>query len=86
MFGTDDATKAASEVLMPHLLPIASALDPENTGGAMLLGVEGVCVISHGSSTSVATLNAIRVAHELARGGLVDHLAEAVSAGPAGQA
>ena len=41
----------------------------------MLLGVAGVCVISHGSSTRTAMLNAIRVAHELAKRGLVDHLA-----------
>ena len=30
-------------------------LDPENTGGAMLLGVNGVCVISHGSSSAWAS-------------------------------
>jgi len=81
VFGTDGATWAASEVLLPHLLPIAAEFDPENTGGAMLLGVEGVCVISHGSSSSVAVVNAIRVAYDLARGGLVDHVAAAV-AGP----
>ena len=27
-------------------------LDPDNTGGAMLLGVDGVCIISHGSSSA----------------------------------
>jgi glycerol-3-phosphate acyltransferase PlsX len=79
VFGTDDATKAAAEVLLPHLLPIAAEFDPENTGGAMLLGVDGVCVISHGSSSSTAMVNAIRVAHDLAKGGLVDHLAAAVA-------
>jgi len=81
VFGTDEATRAASEVLLPHLLPIAAEFDPESTGGAMLLGVDGVCVISHGSSSALAMLNAIKVAHDLARGGLVDHLAAAV-AGP----
>ncbi len=81
VFGTDDATRSASEALLPHLLPIAAELDPENTGGAMLLGVDGVCVISHGSSTPTAMVNAVRVAHDLARGGLVDHLAAAVRPG-----
>ena len=81
VFGTDTETKAASEVLLPHLLPIAAEFDPENTGGAMLLGVDGVCVISHGSSSATAIVNAIRVAHELAKGGLVDHLAAAVTPG-----
>jgi glycerol-3-phosphate acyltransferase PlsX len=79
VFGTDAGTKAASEVLLPHLLPIAAEFDPENTGGAMLLGVDGVCVISHGSSSATAVVNAIRVAHDLAKGGLVDHLAAAVA-------
>ena len=61
----DEQTKAAGEVLMPHLLEAAAELDPENTGGAMLLGVDGVCVISHGSSSAVAVANALRVAHDL---------------------
>ena len=78
VFGTDASTLAASEALLPHLVPIAAELDPENTGGAMLLGVDGVCVISHGSSSATAMHNAVRVAHELAEAGLVARLAEAV--------
>ncbi|HLW45890.1 MAG TPA: phosphate acyltransferase PlsX [Acidimicrobiales bacterium] len=78
VFSTDDQTQAASEVLLPHLLPIAIQLDPENTGGAMLLGVDGICVISHGSSSANAMHNAIRVAHELAGHDLPTLLAEAV--------
>jgi phosphate acyltransferase len=78
VFGTDEATKAAAAVLFPHLAPIVAVLDPDNTGGAMLLGVDGVCVISHGSSSATAILNALRAAHELAGGGLVEHLARAV--------
>jgi len=79
VFGTNDDTKAASDVLLPYLLPIAAEFDPEGTGGAMLLGVDGVCVISHGSSSATAMVNAIQVAHDLAKGGLVDHLAAAVA-------
>jgi fatty acid/phospholipid biosynthesis enzyme len=41
--------------------------------------VDGVCVISHGSSTRVAVLNAVRVAHDLAEKGLVAHLGKAVA-------
>ena len=68
----------AAGVLFPHLVPLASKLDPETTGGAMLLGVDGVCVISHGSSTSVAMVNAITVAHDVAVNGLVDAIAASV--------
>ncbi len=80
VFETDEGTKAAAEVLLPHLLPIAAEFDPEGTGGAMLLGVDGVCVISHGSSSRAAMHNAVRVAHDLAEGGLVQKVAAAVAA------
>jgi glycerol-3-phosphate acyltransferase PlsX len=78
VFGTDDDTRAAAEVLLPHLLPVAARFEPENTGGAMLLGTDGVCVISHGSSNATAIMNAVLVAHECATRGLVDQVAAAV--------
>jgi len=80
IFGTNEATREASHALLPMLGPIAGQLDPENTGGAMLLGVDGVCVISHGSSSATAIMNAVRVAHDLAEVKLVDSLAEAIGA------
>ena len=51
IFSRPDVAEAADRPL-PHLLPLAAAFDPDNTGGAMLLGVDGVCVISHGSSSA----------------------------------
>jgi len=69
----------AAEAVIPALLPLAQELEPEATGGAMLLGVDGVCVISHGSSSAVAIVNAITVAHDLAVGGLVEAVAEAIA-------
>ena len=44
----------------------------------MLLGTDGVCVISHGSSNATAILNAVLVAYECATRGLADHVAAAV--------
>ena len=41
-------------------LPLYDSLDPENTGGAMLLGLDGVCIISHGSSSATAIVNAVQ--------------------------
>ena len=81
VFGTDDATREAAGVLLPHLLPLAAQFEPENTGGAMLLGTAGVCVISHGSSSATAMMNAVLVGHECASGGLVDHVASAIRPG-----
>jgi glycerol-3-phosphate acyltransferase PlsX len=69
----------AAEALIPEITPLVEELEPEGTGGAMLLGVNGVCVISHGSSSSKAMVNAITVAHDLAVGGLVAAVADAVS-------
>jgi phosphate acyltransferase len=39
-------------------------LDPEMYGGAPLLGVRGVCIITHGASSSKAIYHAVRVACE----------------------
>ena len=42
-------------------------LDHTEYGGAPLLGVKGVCIITHGSSNANAIKNAVRVAAELSR-------------------
>ncbi|MEY2423644.1 MAG: phosphate acyltransferase [Acidimicrobiaceae bacterium] len=68
VFAASDEAKAAAEVLMPGLLPLYAQLDPDSYGGAMLLGVDGVCIISHGSSSATAIVNAVRVAADM-----VDH-------------
>lgn len=78
-FGSTEETRAAADVLMPELLPLYGTLDPENTGGAMLLGVDGVCIISHGSSGPTAVVNAVRVARDMVAGDVVGHLATAVA-------
>jgi glycerol-3-phosphate acyltransferase PlsX len=77
-FDASEETREASAVLWPALLPLYAQLDPENTGGAMLLGVDGVCIISHGSSSAVAMVNAIRVARDMVAAEVVEHLRAAV--------
>jgi glycerol-3-phosphate acyltransferase PlsX len=57
-----------------RLLAAAADIGPDETGGAMLLGVDGVCVISHGSSGERAIVNAVAVAATCARAGVVDRL------------
>lgn len=49
-------------------------LDPEMTGGAPLLGVNGVCIIAHGSSSKHAIYHAIRVASEAVASHLNDDI------------
>jgi glycerol-3-phosphate acyltransferase PlsX len=38
--------------------------DPDEYGGAVLLGINGICVKAHGASSPKAVKNAIRVATE----------------------
>jgi len=70
LVATDEAREAA-KVLLPALTPLATELEPDTHGGAMLLGVGGVCVISHGSSSARAIVNAIRVARDAVEADLV---------------
>ncbi len=77
-FDSSDEARAAAAVLWPSLLPLYDSLDPENTGGAMLLGVDGVCIISHGSSSDRAMVNAIRVAADMVTADVVGHIGATV--------
>ena len=80
-FAAKPEYKVHSDALLPALLELYALLDPETYGGAMLLGTDGVCIISHGSSSARAMVNAIRVGHDMAAAGLVDHLRAAVATG-----
>ncbi len=71
---TNDETRAAGKVLFEYLMPVAAEMTPENQGGAMLLGLNGICVISHGSSNATAIKNALRVASEMDAAGVVEKL------------
>lgn len=74
----NDETRAAGQKLLAQLGPIATTLNPDTQGGAMLLGLEGICVISHGSSNATATMNAIKVGHDMAASGVVDAMRRAI--------
>lgn len=60
---------------------IKSRLDPENTGGAPLLGLNGVVMKAHGSATDRAIFNAIRLganaAHQNINQIIIDEVADA---------
>jgi glycerol-3-phosphate acyltransferase PlsX len=78
-FDTDEATRAAGAVVLPPLLDLAGELDPDTYGGAVLLGTRGVCVISHGSSSARAVVNAVRVASNAVDADLVGLLGAALT-------
>jgi glycerol-3-phosphate acyltransferase PlsX len=71
--------KEAAKALLPALMPMYSAYDPDEVGGAILLGVDGVCIISHGSSSAKAMLNGIKVAADMVQCNMVEALRQAIS-------
>jgi len=77
----DAEIKEAAKAVLPALTPLANELDPDTYGGAVLLGVEGVCVISHGSSGARAILNAVKVAHHAAADKLVGRIEAVIASG-----
>jgi len=87
LFGAfaDPAYKEHADALMPALLPMYATFDPDNTGGAILLGIDGVCIISHGSSSARAMVNGIKVAQEMVETGMVDALRDAIAATTGGK-
>ncbi len=76
VFGVLDEPEWASvsDALKLRMLEAAAPLLPDNTGGALLLGVNGVCVISHGASSATAIVNAVRVARDCVDAGVIDRL------------
>ena len=71
--------KAAPTSCFPACCPLYQTLDPDTYGGAILLGVDGVCIISHGSSSARAIVNALQVAKDMVEAGIVAELREAVA-------
>src|SRR5262249_776214 len=69
--------------LAPALRRIRRRTDYATIGGAPLLGVNGVCIISHGRSTPLAMANAIRAPREAVSHDIVAKIgARAAGAGP----
>jgi len=55
-------------------LELKAVSDPAEYGGAPLLGLNGVCIIGHGSSSPFAVRNAIRVACEFIHHQVNEHI------------
>jgi glycerol-3-phosphate acyltransferase PlsX len=79
VFGVLDEPEFASmaDALKLRMLEAAAPLLPDSTGGALLLGINGVCIISHGASSATAIVNAVRVARDCVEANVIDRLTEA---------
>ncbi len=53
------------------------------TGGALLLGIDGVCLIAHGSSNGTAIRNALQTATRFAQKNINQSIVQALSQSPA---
>ena len=74
--------KVGGLLLAPAVRALRRRLDPETYGGAYLLGLTGVSVIAHGSSSRVAIANACRYAAAGVSHGVADHVAARVARRP----
>lgn len=70
--------KFGALLLKPTLKKLAKKLDASEYGGAPLLGVNGVCIISHGSSNAKAICAAIGVANDYVNGKVLEHIRESL--------
>jgi len=78
--------KLGGLLIRPAARGLRKRLDPETYGGAYLLGLRGLVVIAHGSSSRTAIANAITLGAQGAAGNVVARLAarleEEVAAAP----
>ena len=77
--GSDTRSKVGGLLLRPALKQLWRKMDYTEYGGAPLLGIKGVCIISHGSSNEKAVKNAIRVACESVTSEIVGAITQRIS-------
>jgi glycerol-3-phosphate acyltransferase PlsX len=68
-------------LIRPAARRLRTRLDPDTYGGAYLLGLRGLVVIAHGSSSRVAIANAIALAARGVEHGVVTRLEERLGTG-----
>ena len=78
----DFRSKLGAFLLKPSLEQFKKKFDYTGFGGAALLGVNGVCIICHGSSEAPSIYSACRIAKQIAEAGIVEHIKTAVAQAP----
>ena len=68
--------KIGGMIAKPAFKSLKARVDPDEFGGAPLVGLKGVCVIAHGGSRHTAVKNAIRVACDMVRADVVGKIAK----------
>lgn len=70
--------KLGALLVMPALKKLGKRLDVTEYGGAPLLGVNGCCIICHGSSTAKSICSAINVANEYVKSNVVERIRDSI--------
>jgi glycerol-3-phosphate acyltransferase PlsX len=70
----DSRAKLGALLVRPRLRALASQLDPSTFGASLLLGVQGLTYIGHGSADARATTNALRAAWQASGSGVMEQL------------
>ena len=78
-FTSDILSMIVGLLAKPFMRRIYKRINYEEFGGALLLGVKGITVISHGRSSSYAIKNAVRVAKEAVESDVNKKIAEIIS-------
>lgn len=79
IFTSNLRNKLAAAVLKSQLVSFKKKMDYREHGGALLLGINGICIKSHGSSDANAMRNAIRQARLACQTNLVQSIAKEFS-------
>ena len=70
-FKTNLRSKLGAFLIKPYLKKVLNKIDYRQYGGAPLLGVKGIVIISHGSSDETAIYNAVKEAKKTVREDIV---------------
>lgn len=68
-------TKIGALMLKDGLKGLAASVDPDEAGGAPLLGVKGACIVGHGSSGARAIKNGVLASARYVRSGMTEEIA-----------
>lgn len=77
-FKTNMLTKAAALLMMGPLKDLAHRYDPRVHNGAILIGLNGVVVKSHGNSDAIGTASALKFAMDVVENKMLEQIASQI--------
>ncbi len=75
--------KIGGLLLKPSMKSLRQQMDPNRTGGALLVGLRAGCIVAHGNADRTGIASAIRLADKTVKGNIVEQLSEMLADGKA---